>query len=130
MQIGVEVLMIESQHQDMFKIGGTAVSWRSNKQSCVASSSSRSYLLGKPVEEIEIFEDNQSAKPLIPSFMAEQSTLKSNTTLFEIKWRRTTSSWCTVDQKIVTANGWYCRNYRTVHLRRSTVIIKFYTYRP
>ena len=65
----------------LFKIGGTAVSWRSNKQSCVALSTAEAEyvalaaaaqeaiwlqqltcdILGKPVEEVEIFEDNQSA---------------------------------------------------------------------
>ena len=65
----------------MFQIGGTAISWRSNKQSCVALSTAEaeyvalaaaaqeaiwlqqlvSDILIEPIEETEIYEDNQSA---------------------------------------------------------------------
>ena len=65
----------------MFQIGGTAISWRSNKQSCVALSTAEaeyvalaaaaqeaiwlqqlvSDILIEPIEETEIYEDSQSA---------------------------------------------------------------------
>ena len=65
----------------MFQIGGTAISWRNNKQSCVALSTAEaehvalaaaaqeaiwlqqlvSDILIEPIEETEIYEDNQSA---------------------------------------------------------------------
>ena len=93
--------MIGSQHQDMFQIGGTAVSWRSNKQSCVALSTAEteyvalaaaaqeaiwlrqltSDILDKPGEGTEIFEDNQSAICL-----AKNPQFHSRTKHIEIKY--------------------------------------------